>query len=383
MTLPRRYALVLIMIVSVCAIAQENAVSPEAKALYEEAEKLAAAGKFAEAQPKLVQSAELGYSVAQFELGKLLQGAGKPHDALEYFEAAADQGNVDAMNMLGRLYANGSESTPKNPTIAKDWLQKSAAAGNAEGNTLLGILYETYPMGENMKWAMKHLQDAADMGYAPAQAELGRLYIEGKDVTHDSAKAVDLLNKAAAQNYAQGEFMLGMLYGTGGAGLSVNVWRAQSLVDLAAEHGDANMKIQIALCYMASRGVTYTPDKAIALLTPLADQGHLEAQTLLGEIYCRDEIVLKPNWPKAFELFKNAAEKDHTRAQINLAKMYYHGLGSVKKDAGQAYYWAKIAMASDKMNAYQLVDAAAKELTPKQIAELDNFVQLWLNSTPE
>ncbi len=381
MTLPRRYAVVLMLIVSVCALAQENAVSPEAKALYEDAEKLAEAGKFAEAQSKLKKSAELGYAVAQFELGKAFQSVGQSAEAIKWFEAAGNQGNFDAMHALGRLYASGAADVPRNLLKAKEWLEKSAATGNAEGNTLVGILFENYPMGENMKWALHHLQIAADMGYAPAQAELGRLYIEGKDVQHDNAKALDLLNKAAAQQYAQAEFMLGILNGTGGAGLKANVFEAQSLFDKAAAHGDANMKIDVAMCYMTARGVIYLPDKAIALLTPLADQGHLEAQTLLGEIYCRDELVLKPNYPKAFELFKSAADKGHIRAQINLAKMYFNGLGT-KQDYQQAYYWAKIAMIKDKLGAYQLVDAAAKQLTQQQMSELDGFVQLWLASRP-
>ena len=52
--------------------------------------------------------------------------------------------------------------------------------------------------------------------------------------------------------------------------------------------------------------------------------------------------------PKAIDLFKQAAEKGHLTAQLNLTKIYYRGYKvqkgyHVRKNSKKAFYWATIA----------------------------------------
>ncbi len=71
--------------------------------------------------------------------------------------------------------------------------------------------------------------------------------------------------------------------------------------------------------------------------SPLAAQGHAEAQNMLGYMYRWGQGV-DQDFAKAREWYKRSADQGHSRAQNNLGMVYLHGLG-VPKDYRQAFYW--------------------------------------------
>ena len=69
-------------------------------------------------------------------------GEGVPKDpakAVELFQKAAEQGNVDAQNNLGVMYYAG-EGVPRDETKAKEWFKKAAAQGNADAQANLDAM---------------------------------------------------------------------------------------------------------------------------------------------------------------------------------------------------------------------------------------------------
>ncbi len=59
---------------------------------------------------------------------------------------------------------------------------------------------------------LKALIESAGKGNAAAQNNLGYCCLNGVGVTKDSAKAVQLLQKAAEQDYVEAQFNLGCCY---------------------------------------------------------------------------------------------------------------------------------------------------------------------------
>ncbi len=109
-------------------------------------------------------------------------------------------------------------------------------------------------------WAAKEygqatelFREAADVGYAPAQAALGAAYWDGMGLTQDYSAAIEWWEKAAAQ-------------------------------------GNANARNGLAGAYLYGKGVPRNYDKAILLLKEAADQGDASAQNNLAWIYaaCKD-----------------------------------------------------------------------------------------------
>ncbi len=89
------------------------------------------------------KTAELGNSLAQYQLGKLLlSGGGVPKDvkrALYWLTASAKQGNQFAQYVLGKLYLL-EKAAPQNQDAALHWFTLSAEQGNEYAQYFLGHL---------------------------------------------------------------------------------------------------------------------------------------------------------------------------------------------------------------------------------------------------
>lgn len=77
------------------------------------------------------------------------------------------------------------------------------------------------------------LKILARRGDAPAQTELGRMYANGTGVAKDEAAAVSLWQKAADQNYAPAQKLLGLAYSCGVGGLKPDKEKAAELFEKA------------------------------------------------------------------------------------------------------------------------------------------------------
>lgn len=78
-------------------------------------------------------------------------------------------------------------------------------------------------------------------------------------------------------------------------------------------------------------------DKAIAIMTPMAQSGHADAQFALGSLY-RSGSGVPVDHEGAFHWFEQAAGQGHAKAQFNLGYMLEQGLGT-KRDPERADFW--------------------------------------------
>ncbi len=163
-------------------------------------------------------------------------------------------------------------------------------------------------------WYHKH--DAA------FELEYARRYYHGQGVPKDHALAIELLQKAADQDYAPAQAALGVSLASGDGGLAPDYTTAVKWYRKAAEQGDANAQVLLGGCYLFSdRGVDQDVDKALTLIRPLAEQGHPSAQNIMG-IIMRDGLQeVAPNAAEASEWFRKAARQGSENAQKHLDAM--------------------------------------------------------------
>ncbi|WP_020408665.1 tetratricopeptide repeat protein [Hahella ganghwensis] len=90
-------------------------------------------------------------------------------------------------------------------------------------------------------------------------------------------------------------------------------------------------------------------EKAFESLTVLSNQGHPDANFLLGLMYERGTAT-EPDSKKAYELFLKAAEMGHPNAQVALAGMLKDGRG-VEANLEESVKWLQKAAASGSSNA--------------------------------
>jgi uncharacterized protein len=97
-------------------------------------------------------------------------------EALQWFNRAADAGNVQAMLSLGGLYLVGSDAAPQNDQDAARWFQKAAGLKNPSAMyNLAGLYEEGRGVARDAGKARQLYQEAAALGNALAQRRLAEL----------------------------------------------------------------------------------------------------------------------------------------------------------------------------------------------------------------
>ena len=103
--------------------------------------------------------------------------------------AYAVQGNVDAQDRLGWMYAFGHD-VPQDYLMARHWWELAAAQGDLMAQSALGELYADGLGGaRDYAGARKWLERAAAQGGPRAQFNLGVLYERGRGVPQDFVQA--------------------------------------------------------------------------------------------------------------------------------------------------------------------------------------------------
>jgi TPR repeat protein len=125
------------------------------------------------------------------------------------------------------------------------------------------------------------------------------------------------------------------------------------------ELGYAKAQASMAWMYQTGNGVKKDLSKALELYRKAADQEHSIAQNNLGVFYEKG-IVVPVDEKEAAKWYRKAAEVGYSYAQYNLGMLYVEGRG-VEQDLKEAKYWLRIA-------SRQGVNLATEELQKLQSA---------------
>ncbi len=108
-----------------------------------------------------------------------------------------------------------------------------------------------------------------------------------------------------------------------------------------AEQGHAEAQLILGGMYADGRGVLKDEAEAVRWFRLAADQGNARMQFILGVKYANGRGVLKDE-AEAVRWYRLAAEQGHADAQFNLGGMYANGRG-VLKDEAEAVRWYRLA----------------------------------------
>ncbi len=122
----------------------------------------------------------------------------------------------------------------------------------------------------------------------------------------------------------------------------------------------------------------YRPDNAAAALQelkPLAEQGDAEAQFKLGSLYYQG-LGVPQDYPEAIKWLRRAADQRHVSAEVVLGNIYANGFqGAIAKDLPQALMWFIFAAAQGDPEALEHRDNLTRRLTPAQIVEAQRMAR--------
>lgn len=185
--------------------------------------------------------------------------------ARRYFEAAAEQGNADALYGLGKLYLK-KEYSRFDPIKAIEYLEQSAEKDHAFAKYQLGkLLCEGEVCEKNIARGLKLLEELAEKGVSIAAYLAGKVYLREKD-WQDIKRAVLCFQKAAEDGNSYAECQLGKIYYFG-TGVRLDVEKGLEYLKASADHGNAYAADLLrSIQYQQTRGVAMAVNSLVAQL---------------------------------------------------------------------------------------------------------------------
>lgn len=123
----------------------------------------------------------------------------------------------------------------------------------------------------------------AEGGSAQAQIELGRIYLNGREVKADPYRAVYWYRMAANQKDPRGQAALGWMYDTG-KGVFKSPEQAQKWYLKAARQGHASAQFRLGRLYEEGKGSEQDIENARYWYSKAAKQGYGKAKKSLARL---------------------------------------------------------------------------------------------------
>ena len=167
--------------------------------------------------------------------------------------------------------------------------------------------------------AAQWMQHSAALGNADAQTVLGQWLLNGHGLECNPAQALAWFLKAALQGHPMGMNMAGRCFENGWGG-AVDYFVAANWYRQAANTGlDAGM-YNYANLLAAGKGVTQNHAAALQWYRKAADLGHAKSMTKIGHYY-EDGLVVEKDVNAALFAFGEGARGGDFRGQFNFASM--------------------------------------------------------------
>ncbi|KAJ3325819.1 hypothetical protein HDU76_013069 [Blyttiomyces sp. JEL0837] len=292
----------------------------------------------------------------------------KEPEIFRIYLAQAEIGDTYSQNQIGKAFLNGTGGVRMDNREAFEWFKRAADMGYAPAQVQVGImlqdglLLDGYVPSSNPVSAGggasagkngvagipdMDLQMAADMYLRAAEqmdldgmTKLGRCYMNGWGVRKDEKAAVAWYKLAARNGGARAQNQLGWCYWKG-KGVEKDWAQAVYWYRQSAEQGHAEGQFNLGLSYNYGWAGPKDPIEAVNWFWRAAENGVAAAALELGNCIEKGVGVVKDP-AKAVLWFRKSADLGYDRAQEKLGSCYQHGIG-VEKNSVEAVKWFKLA----------------------------------------
>ncbi|HHT08532.1 MAG TPA: sel1 repeat family protein [Clostridiales bacterium] len=258
--------------------------------------------------------------------------------AREYYEKAAELGNVEASIQLGFMYETG-QSVERNYDKAREYYEK-AAATHPKALSHLGFMHMNgWGVPQDDEKAVALLQEAVDKGSVTYLEHLGWYYEKGVVVQQDYQKAIELYQKGVESGLGYYHTLLGRLH-RDGRGFEQSYEKAMEEFQLGALANDPEAYINIGHLYKDGLGVEKDEEKAqqmyLAAYNAYYQSTHrLNVWLIIG--YLREHgLGIEQSLEAAHSVYERSVSLDDSRiGMYHMARFYENGL-HVEKNLEQA-----------------------------------------------
>ena len=143
---------------------------------------------------------------------------------------------------------------------------------------------------------------------------------------------------------------------------AIEIWRP------LAEQGEVDVQIKMGNMYTGGLGVKRDNKEALKWYHKAAEQGSVEAEYILGGMYGIPRTGLETNYEEALKWYLSAAEQGYADAQYSLGAVYFKGEG-VDTDYVSGYAWMDVASQNGSEEAPEYRELIGSVLSPEDLAK--------------
>jgi hypothetical protein len=195
-----------------------------------------------------------------------------------YLSRGNPNSSAPTVTVVGKT--SGDETTPQSDQPAT---VKSKAVPPPDKDTIYLAAKRAY-VGDGCQRddveAAKLFLQAAELGHAEAQCDVGACFLAGAGVQQDGQEALKWFEKAAKAKVYRAITGQGNVYERG-VGVTQDMKKAFSFYMAGANVNDVTAQYNVGLCYLKGQGVTRNPKEASRYLKMAAFHGHEQAKVLL------------------------------------------------------------------------------------------------------
>ena len=230
----------------------------------------------------------------------------------------------------------------KDYSKAMEYFQLAADLGNVESWRSIGFLYQWgFGVEQDFDRALEYYHLAADQNDVKTLVNLGTMYLNGQGVEQDSGKAIEYYQKAADLGEPMGLYGMGYMYDVG-IGVEQDYGKAMEYYQKAADQGNAEALIDLGYMYDKALGVEQDYAKAFEYYQKAADLGNATAIFNVGFMYYFG-LGAEQDYGKAYDCLQRAADLGVPSAMFGLGEFFYEGKGA-EKDPDKAAEWYRKAL---------------------------------------
>ena len=344
--------------------------------------RLSEQGKAAEAFPLLTLAARAGIPDAEYRVARCyLEGSGVPRSQAEgarWLQRAAAHGYVEAQSLLAALYLHGlagaaggdtpeaeppagslfASDAPTEPDFksALKWARQAADAGSASGQALLAYILTYGPESmRDLEAAHRWYERSAAAGCPEGNLGYALSLARRAASDEDRREVAEQLLCASIAELPTAIYLLGVLTEQG-IGVTRDAKAAAQLYQRAAEKGHRSAQVRWGLALMEGRDVEQDRVAGESWLRRAGLAGDPQAAVLVGNLYVQSGGPLPPNYAEAATWYRRAAEAGSTTAARALGSLYLTGAGVVQDNEESARWLRVSAEAGDPASQVDLAN---------------------------
>ena len=274
-------------------------------------------------------------------------------------------GDTVAMMELAKFHERSvyDESSAKDVTggftdLRCYWLEKAAAAGNVEAIRTLAEKKESESLVEAISMLSKVAKDDEK---AKQQMDAIMQRCTSKQSRFDELKEVGKAGNVTVMKFIAKQYMDGVV----GKNEETRLVRATKWMQMAADAGDAESKLDLAPRYRDGKGCEIDINKSFVLTYEGFNAGRKKrALRIFAELYRWGKFA-EPDHKKANELYVMSANAGYAAAICCIGVSYRDGLG-VRKDLSEAKRLFELAIEKGSKDAAKELKKIPAEIKPSK-----------------